>query len=68
MSTTTLRLPDDLRARIAQAAFEAVADERYARILESGKILDWQDVRGYLQARTAGHAAVRPSADKKAVE
>lgn len=95
MSTTTLRLPNDLRARIAQAAkragitphlfmleavaekteqaerraaFEAVADERYARILESGKTLDWQDVRGYLQARTAGHAAVRPSADKKAVE
>ena len=72
MSTATLRLPSDLKARIAQAAkqagvtphlfmleavaekteqaerraaFEAVADERYARVLESGETLDWQDVR-----------------------
>lgn len=88
MSTTTLRLSDDLKARIAEAAkragisphhfmleavaekteqaekrahFEAVAEQRYAKILESGETLDWHEVRDYLKARVAGHSIARPA-------
>ena len=95
MSTATLRLPSDLKARIAQAAkqagvtphlfmleavaekteqaerraaFEAVADERYARVLESGETLDWQDVRAYLKARAAGNVVAKPAVRKKSME
>lgn len=89
MSTTTLRLPDELKARIAEAAkysgttphrfmleavakktaqaeqrakFDALAEERYARILETGNTLDWVEVRDYLQARTTGQTALQPKA------
>lgn len=92
MSTTTLRLSDDLKARIADAAkragitphlfmleavaekteqaekragFEAVADERYAKILDSGETLDWHDVRVYLKARAAGRSVARPVSHKQ---
>lgn len=92
MSTTTLRLPDDLKARIAEAAkragitphlfmleavaekteqaekradFEAVAGQRYSKILESGEMLDWHEVRDYLKARAAGHSVVRPAIHKR---
>lgn len=91
MSTTTIRLPDELRARVAEAAkqagttshsfileaiaqkadeverrsdFHAVAEERYARILETGKTIPWEDMRSYLQARIAGKPARRPTARK----
>jgi len=83
MSTTTIRLPDDLKARVAEAAkragttargfileaiaekvarverqsdFDAVAEERYAAIVASGKTIPWQVMRGYLEARIAGYA------------
>jgi len=82
MSTTSLRLPDELKARIAEAAkragttphhfmleavaektaqteqraeFDAIAEQRYTRILETGQTLDWHDLRDYLQVRAAGH-------------
>lgn len=91
MSTTTIRLPDELKARVAEAAkqagttshsfiveaiaqkadeverrsdFHAVAEERYARILETGKTIPWEDMRSYLQARIAGKPARRPTARK----
>jgi len=91
MSTTTIRLPDELKARIADAAkrggttahnfileaiaekadqverrsdFHAVAEERYARILETGKTIPWEDMRSYLQARITGKPARRPAARK----
>jgi len=93
MSTTTIRLPDELKARVAEAAkqagttshsfileaiaekadlverradFDAVAEQRYARIVESGKTISWNDMRGYLQDRIAGKAARRPAARKLA--
>jgi predicted transcriptional regulator len=91
MSTTTIRLPDELKARIAQAAkeagttshnfileaiaekaelaehraaFHAVADQRYAQFLESGKSIPWEDARKYLKDRLAGKSVKRPLARK----
>lgn len=93
MSTTTIRLPDELKARVAAAAkragvtphgfileaiaekaaqaelradFDAVAEDRYARIVASGKTIPWQDMRTYLEDRVAGKAAKRPAARKLA--
>ena len=92
MSTTTLRLPDELKARIAAAAkragvtphlfmleavaektaqaekradFEAVAEQRYSKILESGETLDWHEVRDYLKTRVAGHFVAQPAIHKR---
>jgi len=89
MSTTTIRLPDELKSRIAAAAkragttphnfiveaiaekadqaelrtdFEAEAERRYARIVESGQTIAWEDMRAYLQDRVAGKPARRPTA------
>lgn len=93
MGTTTIRLPDELKARIAEAAkragttshnfileaiaekaslverraeFDAVAEKRYAAIVESGKTVSWNDMRGYLEKRIAGKPARRPVARKLA--
>lgn len=93
MSTTTIRLPDVLKARVAEAAkqagttphgfildaiaekaelaerhadFDAVADQRYARIVESGKTIPWSTMRGYLEDRIAGKATRRPAPRKLA--
>ncbi len=73
MSTTTIRLPDELKARIARAAkqagttahgfivdaiaektecaerrtdFERVAEQRYAALVDSGKTIPWNEMRG----------------------
>ena len=91
MSTTTIRMPEDLKARVAAAAkrsdttahgfileaiaekaaqeelradFDAVAEDRYARIVASGKTIPWQEMRGYLEERLAGKAVKRPVARK----
>jgi predicted transcriptional regulator len=91
MSTTTIRLPDELKARVAEAAkqagttshnfiveaiaektdlaaqraaFHALADQRYAQFLESGKSIPWEDARTYLKDRLAGKAVKRPVARK----
>lgn len=93
MSTTTIRLPDELKARIAEAAkqagttshnfileaiaekaalverradFDAVAEQRYAGIVASGKTISWNDMRGYLENRIAGKPGRRPVARKLA--
>lgn len=93
MPTTTIRLPEDLKARIAAAAkrsgttahafiidaiiekteqddlragFDAVAEDRYAGIIESGKTISWDEMRGYLKDRLAGKAVKRPAARKLA--
>jgi predicted DNA-binding protein len=92
MSTTTIRLPEELKARIASAAkragktthsfileaiaekaeieeqradFDAVADARFAKIVESGKTIPWTEMRRYLEDRVAGKAPPRPIAKKK---
>ena len=93
MPTTTIRLPDELKARIATAAkhagttphgfileaiaekteqaerradFDTVAEARYAGVVATGKTISWQEMRGYLEARTAGKATKRPVARKLA--
>jgi predicted transcriptional regulator len=91
MSTTTIRLPEDLKTRVAAAAkrsgttthgfilqaiaekaeqddlradFDAVAEDRYARIVATGKTISWQKMRGYLEERLAGNIVKRPLARK----
>lgn len=91
MSTTTIRLPDELKARVARAAeragttphnfiveaiaaqtdaeerrseFHALADERYAEILRTGKTIPWDEAREYLLKLVAGKPAKRPIARK----
>jgi predicted transcriptional regulator len=91
-TTTTIRLPDDLKARIASAAeragktthsfileaiaekaeleeqradFDADADARFAKIVESGKTIPWGEMRHYLEERMAGEQVARPVAKKK---
>lgn len=93
MPTTTIRLPEELKARIAAAAkragttahsfileaiaekaeqeerradFNQVAEERYARIVASGKAIPWNEMRGYLEDRLTGRKAKRPAARKLA--
>jgi predicted transcriptional regulator len=87
MSTTTIRLPRDLKERIARAAeragstahsfileaiaektereelqgeFQVTAEQRYAKILASGKTVPWNEMRRYLERRLAGNQSVRP--------
>ncbi len=93
MSTTTIRLPDDLKARVAAAAeragvtshsfileaiaekaeqeerradFNDVAEQRYAKIVASGKTIPWSEMRRYLEDRVAGKPAKRPAPRKLA--
>ena len=93
MPTTTIRLPEALKARIAAAAkragttphslileaisekaeqeerradFNQVAEERYARIVATGKTIPWSEMRSYLEDRAAGGKARRPAARKLA--
>jgi len=93
MATTTIRLPEELKARVAAAAkrsgttahgfiieaiaekaeqedlradFDAIAEDRYASIVASGKTISWEQMRGYLQDRVAGKVVKRPAARKLA--
>ena len=93
-ATTTIRLDDELRARVAAVAeregksshafiveaiaqtveqaelkseFQREADERWAKILDQGKTVPWDEMRSYLTARAAGQSSVpRPRARKLA--
>jgi predicted transcriptional regulator len=89
MSTTTIRLEDELKARVAAAAeragttahafileaiaqtveqaeleeeFHRIADERWAKVLETGKTVPWDEAKAYLEARTSGEHARKPTA------
>jgi predicted transcriptional regulator len=91
MTTTTIRIDDDLKARVAAAAersgktahafildaiaqtveqaeldeaFHRVADERWAKVLATGKTVPWNDARAYLEARARGERARKPAARK----
>ena len=93
MSTTTIRLPEELKARVAAAAkragttthsfileaiakkaeqddlradFDTVAEDRYARIVATGKTIPWQEMRGYLEDRLVNKDVKRPVARKLA--
>jgi predicted transcriptional regulator len=91
MSTTTIRLEDDLKARVAAAAaaagktahafildaiaqsveqaeldadFHRVADERWAKVLATGKTVPWNEAKAYLERRARGESVRRPGARK----
>jgi len=91
MSTTTIRIEDDLKARVAAAAeragktahafildaiaqtveqveldddFHRVADERWAKVLATGKTVPWNEAKAYLEARSRGERPRKPSARK----
>jgi predicted transcriptional regulator len=91
MPTTTVRINDDLKARVAAAAeragktahafildaiaqnveqveqdeaFHRAADERWAKLLESGQTVAWDDARTWLEARSRGEHPRRPVARK----
>ena len=93
MSTTTIRMPEDLKARVAKAAkragktshalileaiadhvtdeerrneFYDVAEERFARIAESGHTIPWDNMKMYLTNRLAGRSPARPRSRKLA--
>ena len=93
MSTTTIRLPEALKSRVAQAAkrsnqtthsfilaaiaekaeqeerrsdFNDLADQRYAKIVATGKTVPWAELRRYLEDRLAGKAPKPPRARKLA--
>jgi predicted transcriptional regulator len=91
MSTTTIRIDDELKARIGDAAaatgksahafiveaivqtverveqdeeLHRVAEERWSRLLATGKSVPWDEARAYLQARARGERPRRPVARK----
>jgi predicted transcriptional regulator len=91
MTTTTIRIDDDLKTRLATAAERAgktahafivdaiagtvaqaeldeelhrVADRRWAKVLTTGKTVDWVDARSYLEARARGQRLAKPAAGK----
>ena len=93
MSTTTIRLPEDLKTRVAAAAkrsgttthnfileaiakkteqddrradFDAVAEDRYARIVATGNTIPWQEMHRYLEERLVNKEVKRPVARKLA--
>ena len=93
MTTTTLRMPEDLKARVTAAAkqsgttphgfmlaaiaekteqaelrtdFDAVAEKRYAGIVDSGKTIPWEAMRHYLAQRLAGKSIKHPIARRLA--
>jgi predicted transcriptional regulator len=91
MSTTTIRLEGDLKARVAEAAertgktshafildaiaqtveqveleeeLHRVADERWAKVLATGKTVAWDDAKAYLEVRARGRRPRKPAARK----
>ncbi|MEI6028455.1 MAG: DUF1778 domain-containing protein [Betaproteobacteria bacterium] len=87
-TTTTIRIEDDFKARVAAAAelagktshafildaiaqhveqveidaeFDRLANERWARVLSTGKTVPWDDAKAYLEARARGEKARRPA-------
>jgi predicted transcriptional regulator len=91
MSTTTIRLEEELKARVAAAAeragttahafildaiaqtveqaeldeqFHRIADERWAKLLDTGKTIPWDDAKIYLEARARGERPRKPIARK----
>jgi predicted transcriptional regulator len=89
VSTTTIRIDDDLKARVAAAAeragktahafildaieqtveqveqdeaFHRLADDRWARLLDTGKSVPWGEARAYLEARARGEKPRKPAA------
>lgn len=93
MSTTTIRLEGDLKARVTAAAeragktthafildaisqtveqveqddaFHRLADERWGKLLDTGKSVPWDVAKDYLEARARGERPRKPAARKLA--
>lgn len=91
MSTTTIRIDEDLKSRVTVAAqragktphafiveaiartveqaeqdeaFDRLADERWAALVDSGRSVGWTDARAWLEARARGERPRRPAARK----
>jgi len=91
MTTTTIRIDDELKARVAAAAeragktahafildaisqtveqveldeaFHRVADERWVKVLATGKTVAWDEAKAWLEARSHGERPRRPAARK----
>lgn len=91
MPTTTIRLDDPLKARVAAAAeragktshafildaiaqtveqaecdeeFLRVADQRWAKILATGKTVNWDAAKDWLESRSSGERPRKPAARK----
>ena len=89
--TTTIRIDDDMKARIAVAAdragktahafildaiartveqaevdeaFHLVADDRWTKVLATGKTVPWDDAKAWLEARSRGEHPRKPVARK----
>jgi len=89
--TTSIRIEDDLKARVSAAAeragktthafiveaitqtveqlelddeFHRIADERWARVLATGKAVPWTEARAYIEARSRGEHPRKPAARK----
>ncbi len=89
MTTTTIRIEDDLKTRVATAAERAgktahafildaigqcveqaelddelhrIADERWAKLLVTGKTVPWDEAKAYLEAGASGKRPPRPAA------
>ncbi len=87
MATTTLRVPDELKARVAElaeragktphafmleaieervrlsetrAAFVEEASGRFEEMLETGRAIDWHEMREHLKERAAGRKSKPP--------
>ncbi len=91
MATTTVRIEDNLKARVAAAAalagktshafildaitktveqaeqdeaFHRLADQRWSKLLTTGKTVPFEDARAYIEARAAGATPSKPLARK----
>jgi predicted transcriptional regulator len=91
MTTTTIRIEDTLKARVAAAAeragktthafildaiaatveqdeldtaFHRLADERWTKLLATGKTVPWDDAKAWLEARSQGKSPPKPAARK----
>ena len=91
MPTTTIRIDEDLKARVAAAAaregktahafivdaiaqsvdqvelddaFRHLADERWAKVLATGKTVPWDDAKSWIEARARGERISKPVSRK----
>jgi predicted transcriptional regulator len=91
MTTTTIRIEEALKSRVAAAAeraaksahafildaiaqaveqvelyeeFHRVADDRWAKVLTTGKAVPWDGAKAYLEARARGECPRKPLARK----
>lgn len=89
MGTTTIRIEEELKARVAAAAeragksahafildaiaqtveqaelddeFHRVADERWAKVLATGRTVPWDEAKTWLEARARGERPRKPTA------